>query len=246
MFQIAEIEIPLWEPKWSSKALHTHLKRIGLTAFNRGLRNIALSNKDRTFPSLELCLFPDSKINDFLKPTFPLFSGVDLSTKKRPGTCIFTLAKDVKNKLLIPVDIRYGKWTGPRLLKEMESVHRLLKPKSFLVENNALQDMVIDFLKADSKNSDGKSRLSIKSHCTGTNKLDLETGLPSLEVEFSNERWKVAFGDRPHKLNCICGFCKFRDEVIGHPLYPSTDILMAAWFARENARKSAVGKIRLL
>jgi hypothetical protein len=246
LLEVSEIEIPLWKPKWNEKALATHLKRIGPTAFNRGLRNIALSNKDRTFPSFELCVFPDNKISDFRKKSFPVFSGVDLATKKRKGTSIFTLAKNTKNNIYIPIDIRFGKWTGPRLLKEIKAVNRIFKPKSFLVENNSLQDMVIDFLKEDAKTSEDKSKPSIKGFCTGSNKADLETGLPSLEVDFYNERWKIGFADREHKLTCKCGFCKFKDEVLGHPLYPSTDVLMSAWFARENARKSAVGKIRIL
>jgi hypothetical protein len=244
--EIQSINIPLWKSKWNKKALEKHLLRVGPVAFNRGLRNIALIDSDRSFPSFEKCLLPDHCISEFVLDHFPCFSGVDLSQKKRPGSSIFTLAKDVKKKIYIPVDIRFGKWTGPRVLQEIKAVQKLWKPRSFLVENNALQDMVIDFFKEDAKRSGEKNRPSIKGHCTGTNKLDLETGLPSLEVDFYNENWKVCTGDREHKITCRCGFCKFKDEVIGHPLYPTSDVLMSAWFARENARKSAIGKIRIL
>jgi len=241
-----QIEIPLWEAKWGKEALEKHLERVGPIAFNRGLRNIALSSKDSTFPSFEKCIKKDLKIQEVLTDNCLLYSGVDLSTKKRPGTCIFTLANDRKRKLYIPVDIRYGKWTGPKLLEQIYLVQEQYKPKSFLVENNALQDMVIDFLKEDVKKGKHSSSPFIKGHFTGSNKLDLDNGVDSLEVDFYNDRWIIALGDKEHKLSCKCGFCKWQDEMNGHPFYETTDSVMACWLAKENARKSMSGRIRIL
>jgi hypothetical protein len=245
MSEVIEIEIPLWKPKWNMLALRTHLERVGPAAFNRGLRNIALSSSDRTFPSFEKCIDTNRSWKEVVKDNFQIFSGVDLaSSKKRKGNCIFTLAKDPQNHKYIPIDIRSGSWTGPKLLQEIRNVQKLFKPKSFLIENNALQNMVIDLFKSG---VDGDiSRPVIKRHFTGMNKLDADVGLPRLEVEFYNGSWIVCFGDKDHKANCKCGFCKFKNEVIGHPLYESTDILMAAWLAWTSARKGLIGRIRML
>jgi hypothetical protein len=244
--KINTIEIPLWDDKWGKDALEKHLERVGITAFNRGLRNIALSNKDRTFPSFEKCLHYDAKLAEYITKDMVIYSGVDLSTKKRPGTCIFTLGLDRKKKIYYPIDIRYGKWTGPKLLEQIYIVQDMLHPKSFLVENNALQDMVIDLLKEDIKKKNIISTPFIKGYYTGTGKLDLDTGLSSLELDFSNDKWFICMGDKEHSISCKCGLCKWKDEVMGHPFYETTDILMASWIARENARKSIVGKIRIL
>ena len=238
------IEIPLWEPKWNRESLLAHLERVGVVAFNRGLRNVALSNKDRTFPSFEKCLDYNLKIADVYKKEFPIFCGVDLAPKKRKGTCIFTLAKDIKHKKFIPIDIRYGKWTGPKLVEEMEAIQKIYNPRSFLVENNALQDMVIDFIKAKNKNAGNK--MMIKGFCTGSNKLDVNTGLPSLEVDFYNNDWIIPMGDRTHGVGCKCSFCAWKEEVIGHPLHEITDGLMASWFAKQNSKSSLIGRIRIL
>ena len=193
--QINVIEIPLWRPKWDEEALIKHLERVGNIAFNRGLRNIALSSKDSTFPSFDKCIQIKTKFEDVINSDCIYYSGVDLSTKKRPGTCIFTLALDRKNKIYIPVDIRYGKWTGPKLLEQIYLVQEAYSPKSFLVENNALQDMVIDFLKDDAKKKNHLSTPFIKGFFTGSNKLDLDNGVNALEVDFYNER---------HSDGCEC------------------------------------------
>lgn len=181
-----------------------------------------------------------------MKGKYKVFAGVDLSTKKRAGTCIFTLAKTTKEGKYIPLDIRVGKWTGPKLLENILSVQKLFSCHSFLVENNALQDMVIDLLKEYVKERKIDKRPFIKGRFTGSNKLDIDHGLGSMEVDFYNERWQIPESDINHKMNCRCGFCRWKNEVIGYPFFSTDDVLMASWFARENARKSSIGRIRLL
>ena len=131
-------------------------------------------------------------------------------------------------------------------MENIFAVQKLYSPRSFLVENNALQDMVIDFLKEYSKNHTDTQKPFIKGHYTGTNKNE-EFGLGSLEIDFYHEDWIIPWADRKdHKLSCKCGFCKWKEEVVGHPLCETTDILMASWLAKENSRRSSVGQIRLI
>lgn len=165
---------------------------------------------------------------EILVSDWPRYAGVDLSTDKRPGNTIVTIAQRPDDRKRLVVDVRAGSWTSPETWRQMEEVDRRFYPQVFYVENNALQESILQW------GLERNATLPVRGFLTGKNKADPMLGLPGLEVEFENRGWMIA---RPgHELDCGCAWCRLWSELMGHPLAESTDLVMALWFAREAAR----------
>lgn len=167
------------------------------------------------------------------------YSGVDLSSSKRPGVVIFTLAIQPVTGLRVPLDIRRGQWSSTETARQILAVHRDFHPDAIMVEDNAYQESLLDWMRS----MRDAPRLPLTNFTTGGNKWDPEVGLPSLEVEFSNHMWQVY---RPsHGLECECSWCVWYDETMAHPTAATTDCVMACWMARECAvRRGRVGRFK--
>ncbi|MFH1574632.1 MAG: hypothetical protein ABIG68_11655 [Acidobacteriota bacterium] len=142
-----------------------------------------------------------------------------------------TIAENPANHRRLVVDVRAKALKSPEVWRELEDIHRLYRPNIMMVENNALQGAVLEW------GLELNATLPVKGWLTGHNKSDPFLGLPGLEVEFSNEGWMIP---RPaHTFDCACAWCRLWEELTGHPLAATTDLVMALWFAREAARASA-------
>jgi len=165
---------------------------------------------------------------ELLGDDWPRFTGADISSSRRPGNALVTIAQRPSDKKRLVIDVRAAKLTSPQMWREMEDIDRLYHPGIFTVENNATQEAIIEW------GLELNATLPVTGFMTGKNKSDPVMGLPGLEVEFENQGWIIP---RPaHKLDCKCPWCRLWRELLGHPLAASTDLVMALWFAREAAR----------
>lgn len=222
-----EWTIPLWD-KWGKLALMKRRGEIGSRSFARGFRQETLDDASRTFPSVAQCGEDDLRPLEYMSPHWPIFTGVDLSSDKRPGNAIVSIAQRPSDRKRLVVSVRTGLWTSPELWRELEEEERRFRPVVFMAENNAYQGALLEW------GREKNASLPVEGFTTGTNKADPVMGLRGIEVEFENEAWIIP---RPsHALDCECDWCRLWMELTGHPIAESTDIVMALWFAREAAR----------
>jgi hypothetical protein len=218
----------LWAERWDKRALLDRKGKIGSRAYARGFRQETLEDEDRTFPSAVKCAVEDLDPLELVVSDWPRFTGVDLSSARRPGNAFVTIAQRPGDFKRVVIDVRAKALTSPQVWREMEEIQRAHHPGMMMVENNGLQEAVLQW------GHELNATLPVRGFMTGKNKADPVTGLPGLEVEFENEGWIIP---RPtHALDCSCDWCRLWIELTGHPLAESTDLIMALWFAREGAR----------
>jgi hypothetical protein len=242
--------IELWEPYFSKEALKQKLLQLHEANYNRGFRQIPYASEDLVFKSFMSCLDKDYSVESWIsharkeaknskKTTFA--TGVDLSGAKRPGSVIFTVGVLEGENKIVPVDIRSGKWSSPQLAKQIEEVYRAWRPIVINVENVALQEMLLEWMRLYM--SEGKMEyMPIEGFMTGKQKSDPMIGLPSMELEFKNGMWLIPFFDQRHDDdNCDCPWCTWKREMSTYPFASTTDTVMSCWFAREGIRRYAMG-----
>ena len=165
---------------------------------------------------------------------FRSVTGVDPSGPNREGFAIFTLACEMQKHIRVPLDIRIGAWKGREPVDQCLEVFEIWKPDVFVVENNAIQDRIKDWMQ-----DAGGGALQTKAFQTGRQKADPEAGVPGMDIEFSNDLWYIALGHVDHRRNpeCGCAWCRWIKEMKYYPTHSTNDILMACWFAREEVRQ---------
>lgn len=218
--------IPLWSAKWSEKMLKQQVRVIGARAFDRGYRQNALSDDDRTFPSSDSIFRKDVGL-DIVQPDWARCMGIDPFGQQ---VVLFTLAINPYNHVRFPIEIIRGKFSPARTVEEMIRAYERHRHQIIVCENNAAQEAIIQW--AQEK---GKADFPIIPFTTGKQKVDPAMGLPSLEVEFSNGAWCVPCAsidetDGEHPINV------WKSELRNHPVAAAADTVMASWFAREGAR----------
>lgn len=161
------------------------------------------------------------------------FTGVDLAAKKtkRSDECaFFTFLEDAKgNRRLL--DITAGKFVGPQILQQIQNLHERYR-SIVVVENNACQDYILQFLKEG-------SNIPVLPHTTGKGKRDPILGVEGLAIELANGKWTI-----PNRGGLVN---KEVDKWITEMLFysPSAhtgDRLMACYFARDKARAMMSGR----
>lgn len=223
--------LPLWEAAWPKEKLIKQFKVLGPRAFNRGYRQEAMSDDDRTFPSYQKVFKYGVRWQDLVRPDWPRVMGIDPFGQQ---VVIFTLALDFHARRF-PIDIRRGKWDPTRTVNELIDAYKTHRPQIICVENNAAQEAIIQWALEK-----GERSMPIVAFTTGKQKADPAMGLPGMEVEFCNDSWICAMG-KEHEPDCECGFCVWYKELRSHPIAAEADTVMASWFAREAARALTLG-----
>jgi len=224
--------IGLWEEKWNREALIKQRAAIHETAFNRGFRQIPFSDELSLFKSIDKAIVYGVTYKDFIDVATPFVTSVDLSTKTRPGTVIFTFAINNDGKKIV-VDVQRGSWTAPETAKMISSVYDTYNPLFVAIEDNAYQVALPEMMKIS-----GYDHIPIVPFHTGTNKNNIEIGLQSLEVELINGLWIIPF-ESVHEINCGCGICSLVQEARAYPLGESDDAVMAWWIGKEAYREKS-------
>lgn len=223
------ISLPLWDAKWNRSALLQKRTSIGEKRFNQQYRNLPSTGDENTFPNFDTCLISGKTESEYLHDRIEYYGGLDLATKKKPGSVIFTFGYDREKDLRIvwPGSVKVGKWRGPQLRDNLVVSYQQFHHKLINVETNALQESVYDFLKEECR-----VRLPIRSFRTQYhNKNDMTIGLSGLDVSFEQGKWVFIYGKKEHSPSCICKFCRLVSEFREHPNHPTQDIVMAGWLA---------------
>ena len=225
--------IPLWKEKWNSEALKKKAEEP--ISFARGFRMIAVTDEEKTFPSFVKCRKSGVDLEDIRRRPWPAYTGVDLSSSKRPGNAIFTLRVDPATQRRYPIDIRHGRWRSDETAAQIAEVYRMYRPLVIKVENNAYQEAILDWIKRETGGHDFWTVLEATT-TTGGTKAHAEYGLPGLQVEFKNEAWVIPHDHyAQHPVSCPCSWCLWDREMQNHPMAASDDIAMSAWFSRQGA-----------
>lgn len=159
------------------------------------------------------------------------FTGVDLAIgqgDEHGFTALFTfeVLPDKRRKIL---DIEVGRMRGPEIVRKIAE-----KTEAYgsiaRVENNAAQEFILQFT------LDMDITVPVKPHTTGKNKADPTFGVVSLFIELEHGAWLIP--------NDAAGRChdavqKWIDDCVYYrpPPNHTGDVLMASWFAREEAKE---------
>lgn len=262
---LIKLKQPGWPSFWGPQALKEQEALIRSRAFERGFRQRPQSDEDLIFRNLkegdifqygvnwrhlsdpEHEKYDETHKHDFyVDPAWPRYIGCDLSGKGRRGTVIFTLALSPEGIRHV-LDIKIGSWgAGPEFVRQLQKVDSniLLKPRRIFVENNALQEAVIDNI----REMGGIFANKVFPFRTGTNKMHPDIGLPGIDVQYSERRWKIgiphkknspAFPDKKNPILCLCGICTLiRDAstFTADDLKETPDTIAAQFIAKEASR----------
>lgn len=231
--------IPLLHERWDKKALEAK-EREGRRAYDRGFRMRAHSDEELTFPDFEKNYSFGVSLAEIQHNTWPAFTGVDLSSKKRRGNAIYTVKIDPATRRRFPIDIRSGLWRSHETADQIAQVNALYHPLVIMVEDNAYQEALIDWCQSMKIKNDFWMKLEPTT--TGKNKMDPELGLPSIQIEYEKRAWIIPRDlYENHDLGHECAWCTWDREVRSHPNGVSSDCVMAQWFARQGIETFGYG-----
>lgn len=234
-------QIPLWSDRWPADALRNKRDVIGSREFDRGWRQIALSEDELTFrpDHVDACLskeevlyFPGSGIERSVlcPPGHYVFMGVDLAiaAKSSAGDFFVILAIKVNAKTghrtLLSLYRTRG-LTFNQQIQKVELYADFLDPTYIFVENNAYQQAFVQELQRT-------TALPVEPFTTtAVKKTDMDFGLPRMALEIEQRKWTLPIGDLPSEelTTLLC------DELKTYPISRHDDCLMAMWFARSAA-----------
>lgn len=226
-------KLPLWDRAWNPTFLRAKCQA-NARAFNRAYRHVGYTDDERTFKAEAIKAAIRRGLAD-VPPNAPRYIGVDLGTaKNRPANVIFTFALIGTRRRVIDIDL--GNWDSVETARRIRAGYFRHKPIVIMVENNAYQQAILDWMKADQemRNLDP---IPLEAFTTGKQKADELLGVPGLAAEFENGMWEIPFDDdHVIGMGCKCGPCTFIVQLGEHPFGPS-DTVMAGWFARAAAMK---------
>ncbi|KKN67441.1 hypothetical protein LCGC14_0461840 [marine sediment metagenome] len=228
---------------WTKEAYEAECQERGVFVFNRSHRNRPMDESVRLFRreffygddnsdgSIVYGISPDDP--EFAEYT--RYTGVDLGIGLKKTNCpsvIFTVAVadgtgSLPKGTRIPIDIRRGHWTSPNTARQLIDVYETYHPNAVMVENNYYQQALIDWM----EDMDGVN-LPLEAHRTGSQKMDLNEGIPLLAAEFQRGNWVIPMKFR-HPDGCVCPWCVWLYEMVNwYPGSKKTDTVMALWIAQ--------------
>ena len=226
---------PTWSARWSRERIEEKRQALGVIEFHRQLMCTARSGNESRFKLewINQCLARGDGRGvtyalDHVPSGYATFTGVDLGVSVKDGsdvTCIFTIIvhPDETREVLC---IEAGRWAGPEIVRRIIQAHYRYH-SIVLVENNAAQDFIVQFTKA-------QSAVPVRAFTTGRNKINPLFGLESLATELANGKWVIpsrgGVATDPEIIKWVSEMLYYDPEA------HSGDRLMAAWFAREGAR----------
>jgi len=210
-----------WKEQFDEERLQME-KRNKPDTYKRQRRSRALLDTDKEFETSKI------RVEDIDTSSWVRYIGVDLSTKKRRGTCIITISISPDNQHKCVEDVVFGQWSAPDRADKINEVFLMYNPVKTLVEDNALQDDVIDWM-----NAAGYKHMRIEGvTTTGNNKWAY---IDSRVVEVRNGIW--IFKAPEHCINngnlrldldsTHCAWCRFINEIADYPNAATNDGLMA-------------------
>lgn len=223
--------IPLWD-RWNEAKLKERFAAIKSRAFNRGYRQQAISDEDRTFAHSPGIFNYDLDVVDIVRPDWPRYAGCDPFGQ---WVVIFIAARSPDGKRVLVDIIRLRKGAPSATVEELWRAFQVHRFQVLNLENNAAQQAIQEWLLEKHRD------IPTKGFMTGAHKADPNVGLPSLDVEFENGSWIIpAKRIKKHEPGCDCALCALRNELFSHPVSATEDCIMAMWFCREAIREGGM------
>ncbi len=223
--------LPLWEPAFS-KAKLDEMQADPMFDFEQSMRLQVIRPGELEFPSFKTCYQEGVDVAAACRRGMPVAIGVDLSSATRPGNFITAVGVDIVARRRHLLEVRNGAWKSPETVRQLGEVcanHPGLQ--YIMVENNAYQGALIDWV--NETKADFPWWMKIEPFTTGANKADPILGVRGFEVEFKNKAWVLpASMWEGHKSSCVCAWCVWSREFSLYPKSPTTDGIMATWFAK--------------
>lgn len=217
--------------KWTPEVMRQEKER-NPRMFARGFHMRAFSDDEKLFPHFESCFEHGVSLGDVQRRGLPVFIGVDLAGKTRPGNAIAVVGLDPILRRRYMLEIHYGNWRSPETAGRISEAASRYNTRFVMVENNAYQQSLVDWIRHEAPMSSLWSK--IEPFTTGKNKSSPEYGLPSLEIEFKNKTWVIPASEfEGHPATCLCSWCHWVREFKDYPMAATSDGVMATWFARE-------------
>jgi len=240
-----KFKLPLWS-KFNKAALEDRKMTLGERDFKRGYCLIPYTDNDKTFGNFEKCCHFGVSPRALLENENNWFfvGGIDFSGQKRPGTVLSIVAVHRKTGLKLPVEIVTIKKTSD-LTGHIVRTFREYGPDLYLAENNGVQDAIIDLLQtALGEEKFKKYNIKIEGFLTGKAKMDINSGLPSMDKEFEQKEWMFCFNDKPDIADDMENnpWSRMYYEMFNHPFYETSDIAMSLYFCREAGKKLIRGE----
>ncbi len=230
--------VPLWPARYNRAALESTRRLYTARQFAQLFECRARSESDDRlqFTWIERGKAEARRLGFFgFSPSLPstcvaVVTGVDLAVGRKARndrTSIFTFGI-LADKRRVPLNIQSGRWSGTEIIRRIIAEHRSYG-SIIRVENNAAQDFLLQWAR------ESDVTLPIRPHTTGRNKVHPETGLESILIEIEQGAW--LFPSDPGG-RCPAELDEFIRALQQHePGEHTADVLMAAWFAREQARR---------
>lgn len=229
--------VPIWPERFGPSVIAQALEDLGPLAFAQLFMGKARDDKEARFQVawIEACKkrgngrYLSGGWRDGIVPDgIHCYTGVDLAVSKKDSadeTCLFTIAVYPNGDRLV-LNIEAGRWDGPEILEHIVDTHRRYG-SIIWVESNAAQDYIRQFVKKD-------HAVPVHALFTGENKYHPDFGIESIAVELYNAKWIIP----NHAGVCFPEVQKWLDEALFYsPIAHTGDRLMAAWIAREAARR---------
>lgn len=234
------IELPLWEEKFDREELLKR-KRLKPRVFARGYQSRAMSDSEKWFPHFRQCVVidarpPEQVLAGLGEPVTG--TGSDIAGKKRRGSWVIGGAITPSVKVIHEHWVRNGSWTMPQFLDAMGSVHRQLDCSYHCVETDGLQTSYQEGASVDPErwpfgsliipHKTGARKINEETGKSYTEKLDPDTGVRALDVQFMNRGWRFVYQSK-HELECECPMCELCRQFESAPAGEDQDAIMGLW-----------------
>lgn len=164
-------------------------------------------------------------------PGCKVYTGVDLAVQQHASADLtaFTTIMVWPNGDREILNIESGRMAGPQIIERIQQLHRRYQG-IFLVENNAAQDFLLQFLRAG-------TNVPVRPFTTGRNKVHPEFGVESLAAEMAAGKWIIPNRDgKMHsEVEALVNEMLYYD-----PKSHTGDRLMSLWMSREAARQGTI------
>jgi len=184
----------LWPTRYNKESLLKRREELGSTRFSRELLCVPISDDSSLFPEkiLRRCFEYEFEMPLQLfkeeREDLKIYTGVDFAMSTAVGadyTVITTIAEDkYANKWILDIRRKKGMGLTEQLLM-IQDVYLAYKPQRILLETNQMQRIFKDELVR-------RTDLPVEGFTTGINKNTMSIGVPSLQILFENQKFKIA------------------------------------------------------
>jgi hypothetical protein len=239
--------IVLWDDRWGVDELEAARADMGQREFDRGFRQMAISEGDLAFQpgAIAKCLdstftmVPSMEEGSHWLDT-PRYAGVDLAIAdiEQEGSyfvCTVIAVDRAKQCWVLWVE-RHRGLTFNQQLTVLADVHKRFNIRLFKVESNYYQKAIVQ--------SGQEKNLPVEGYVTtAVTKKDLQIGVPSMGAEFEQGRWHLPQGD----ARSIRMLEPLLDELHVFPLPGyKDDCVMSLFFARECVSTAGVPRMSVM